>query len=130
MLSLCSAFFRALLLSQAYSVLLCLFWCQILTRIAVALLSGLGTSLRASMGSTIVLWIGWHLFMLYALELVRRGQRFYEGTSWTSPCSRSNVAIVFNNGDQLSVCGEQPVVLATAWIIWGFPCVLDWVPLL
>lgn len=33
-------------------------------------MSGLGTSLRASMGPTMVLWIGWHLFMLYTLELV------------------------------------------------------------
>jgi hypothetical protein len=21
----------------------------------------------------------------------------------------------------MSVCGEQPVVLATAWVVWGFP---------
>ncbi|KRX36461.1 hypothetical protein T09_5922 [Trichinella sp. T9] len=24
-------------------------------------------------------------------------------------------------GIPLSVCGEQPIVLATAWVVWGFP---------
>ena len=33
----------------------------------------------------------------------------------------SCVGAVFSNGDLLSVCEEQPIVLATAWVIWGFP---------
>ena len=33
---------------------------------------------------------------------------------------RSCVGVVFSNGAQLSVCGEQPSVWATAQVIWGF----------
>lgn len=41
--------------------------------IAVGPLSDLGTSLRASMGPTKVLWFDRHLFVLYTLELVGWG---------------------------------------------------------
>ena len=32
----------------------------------------------------------------------------------------SYVGFVLSSGVQLSVCGEQPIVLVTTWIIWGF----------
>lgn len=41
--------------------------------IAVGPLSDLGTSLRANMGPTKVLWFDRHLFVLYTLELVGWG---------------------------------------------------------
>jgi hypothetical protein len=29
--------------------------------------------------------------------------------------------VVFNSGAMLSGCGEQPIVLTTAWFVWEFP---------
>lgn len=46
--------------------------------------------------------------------------RFYVGKIPTSSCSLSCVGDLFTNGALLSVCGEQPIVMATAWVVCEF----------
>ena len=43
------------------------------------------------------------------------------GRHQTSPCLMSHIGAVFSNRALLTVCGEQTVVLSTAWVIWGPP---------
>jgi hypothetical protein len=47
--------------------------------------------------------------------------RHHIGTSSTSLSLMGYVSEVFRNVALLLVCGEQPIVLATTYVIWGFP---------
>lgn len=65
------------------------------------------------------------LFMTHRVSLNSKGTRtyqwrFYLGKTSTSPRSVSCVGILFSYRTLLSVCGEQHLVLSTAWIVWGF----------
>lgn len=44
------------------------------------------------------------------------------GSSRTSPCSVSYVDAVLRNRTLTPVWLEQPIALATAWVVCGFPC--------
>lgn len=68
------------------------------------------------------LWVGVYVFLLVASRKLSCSKdtriswrRFYVDISSTLSC----VGVVFING-ALSVCGEQPIVLATAWVVYGF----------
>lgn len=50
-----------------------------------------------------------------------QGLRFHMCYSLTSLCSLSCVSVALSNETSQSVCREQPFVLATTQIVWGFP---------
>lgn len=55
------------------------------------------------------------------MSLECKGKGAYVGISSTSLCSMGYIRRVFSNGDWLPICEEQPVVLATAGIVWECP---------
>lgn len=62
--------------------------------------------------------------LLSLLKRLNVGVQALVDTRWMSPCSISCVSVGFNNGALLLLFGEQPIVLAAAYIAWGSP----WAP--
>lgn len=79
-------------------------------------------------GSVGVLFLFVYLLFLVAHRVLSPAKetrtcrwRLHVGSSFISLFSLNYVRVFFSNGSLMSVCGKQPIVLAIALLVWGFP---------